>query len=115
MSRSVFISDYSVACALGGDNAAVAAGLFAAAPNVVRDKAELTDGRAVPVGRMAGEFGNAEQTRTNRITAHCLAPLAATIEVAKARYGADRLACFIRHGERRAHCTLGAFALRIRR
>lgn len=95
MSRGVFISDYSVACALGGDKAAVAAGLFAAAPNVVRDKAELTDGRAVPVGRMNGEFGDPNQTRTNRITAHCLAPLTATIEAAKARYGADRLGVIV--------------------
>ncbi len=95
MNGGVFISDYSVACALGGDNAAVAAGLFAAAPNVVRDKAELSDGRAVPVGRMSGKFGKPEQTRTNRITAHCLAPLAAAIEAAKARYGADRLGVIV--------------------
>lgn len=92
MSRGVFISDFSVACALGGDNEAVAAGLFAAAPKVVRDSAELTSGRAVPVGRLAGELGgNAKDTRTNRISAQCLAPLRGAIEAAKARHGADRV------------------------
>jgi 3-oxoacyl-[acyl-carrier-protein] synthase-1 len=93
---SVFISDFSVACALGPDNATVASNLFAAKPNVVRDSAELSSGRAVPVGRFAGELGgDAAQTRTNRIVAHCLAPLRDTIEQAKARYGADRVGVLV--------------------
>lgn len=93
---SVFISDYAVACALGGDNAAVAANLFAPKPNVVRDSAELSNGHVVPVGRFAGELGgDPAQTRTNRIVAHCLAPLTSTIERAKARYGADRVGVLV--------------------
>lgn len=93
---SVFISDYAVACALGGDNAAVAANLFASKPNVVRDTAELSNGHVVPVGRFAGELGgDPAQTRTNRIVAHCLAPLTSTIERAKARYGADRVGVLV--------------------
>lgn len=96
MSRGVFISDFSIACALGAGNEAVAAGLFARAPKVVRDTAELSDGRAVPVGRMAGDLGgDAADTRTNRIIAHCLAPLGQAIEAAKARYGADRVGVIV--------------------
>lgn len=92
---NVYISDFSVACALGGDNAAVAANLFAAKPRVVSDTAELTSGRAVPVGRMRDLGGDPAQTRTNRIVAHAYAPIAGAVEAVKARYGAGRVGAII--------------------
>jgi 3-oxoacyl-[acyl-carrier-protein] synthase I len=92
---SVYISDFSVACALGGDNAAVAANLFAASPRVVSDTAELTSGRAVPVGRMRTLAGDSAQTRTNQIVAHTYAPIAGVVDAVKARYGADRVGAII--------------------
>ncbi|RZJ32713.1 MAG: beta-ketoacyl-ACP synthase [Brevundimonas sp.] len=96
MTTPVFIADYSVACALGPDRASVAAGLFAAAPARLSGEATLTTGRVVPVGRLTFDLdGPAEQTRTNRILAHCLAPLTDAIEAAKARFGADRVGVVI--------------------
>lgn len=92
---SVYISDFSVASALGGDNAEVAANLFAPAPRVVSDTAELTSGRPVPVGRMRYLAGDPAQTRTNRIVTHCFAPLASAVDALKARYGADRVGAVI--------------------
>jgi 3-oxoacyl-[acyl-carrier-protein] synthase-1 len=92
---SVYISDFSVACALGGDNATVAANLFAASPRVVSDTAELTSGRAVPVGRMRTLVGDPAQTRTNQIVAHTYAPIAGAVDAVKARYGADRVGAII--------------------
>lgn len=91
---SVFIADYAVACALGGDNAAVAAALFADKPLTVHDRAELSDGRIVPVGRMPLS-GDVVSTRTNRIIAQCYAPLARAVEAAKARYGAARVGAIV--------------------
>jgi 3-oxoacyl-[acyl-carrier-protein] synthase-1 len=91
MAARAFISDYSVACALGLSRAAVADALFAAEPQRIGGVAELSDGRPVPVGRLA-EFAAAGVTRTNRIVAHCFAPIAQKAAAAIARYGADRVA-----------------------
>lgn len=88
---SIFIHDFSVACALGDDNAAVAENLFAADPPLLRDRAELADGRTTPVGRVHTLAGPETETRTNRIVAHCYAPLAAAVDAARARYGAARI------------------------
>src|SRR5262245_48501924 len=92
----VYISDFSVACALGMDRDAVAAKLFSDAPAQIGDAAELGDGRVVPVGRLPGALEGVEGvTRTNRIVAHCLAPLRDAIAAAKARYGSDRVGVVI--------------------
>lgn len=88
---SIFIHDFSVACALGDDNAAVAENLFAPDPPLLRDRAELADGRTTPVGRVQTLAGPETETRTNRIVAHCYAPLAAAVDAARARYGAARI------------------------
>lgn len=90
-SAPVFIEDYSIACALGGDKVIVAQHLFATEPPVVAGTAELNDGRSVPVGRLAGLAPLAGQTRTNCILAQCFAPLAESVNDAKSRYGAARL------------------------
>lgn len=87
---NVYIEDYSIACALGGDRDAVTAKLFADAPPVVAGRAELNDGRVVPVGRMDLAEKDRE-TRTNRITAQCYAPLAACVAAAREKFGADRI------------------------
>lgn len=88
---SIFIHEFSVACALGDDNAAVAENLFAPDPPLLRDRAELADGRTTPVGRVHTLAGPETETRTNRIVAHCYAPLAAAVDAARARYGAARI------------------------
>lgn len=96
MSADVFIADYSVMCALGPTKNVVASKLFAARPQTVRDSAELTGGRVVPVGRLSGALdAPANETRTNQIVAHCYAPLATAVEAAKTRYGADRVGVVI--------------------
>lgn len=96
MSVAVHIADFSVACALGAEKSVVAANLFAARPPAVRDSAELTDGRVVPVGRLSGALSApADETRTNQIVAHCYAPLARAVEEAKSRFGADRVGVVI--------------------
>ncbi|WP_420471504.1 beta-ketoacyl-ACP synthase [Brevundimonas sp. FT23042] len=96
MPAPIHIADYSVACALGPDRDAVASALFAAAPARVSGEATLTTGRVVPVGRLTFDpEGPAGETRTNRILAHCLAPLRNAIEAAKARFGADRIGVVI--------------------
>jgi 3-oxoacyl-[acyl-carrier-protein] synthase-1 len=96
MSGDVHIADFTAACALGMDNAAVAERLFAAAPTAIGDTAELGDGRVVPVGRLPGPLdGDDTATRTNRIVAHCLAALRDAIASAKAHYGSDRVGVVI--------------------
>lgn len=109
----IFIADYSVACALGMDRAAVADALFAAEPSRIRDSAELSDGRAVPVGRLAGALSAADgDTRTNQLLAHCLGPLAQAIEAARARFGAKRVGVVI--GTSTSGIGEGGEALRLR-
>jgi 3-oxoacyl-[acyl-carrier-protein] synthase I len=95
MTLDVFISDYSVACALGLEKRAVADNMFSN-PTPIRDSAELSDGRVVPVGRLAGPLDAPKgETRTNRILAHCYAPLALAFADFHARFGADRLGVVI--------------------
>jgi 3-oxoacyl-[acyl-carrier-protein] synthase-1 len=95
-SADIFIADYSIACALGVDRAAVADALFASKPATIRDSAELSDGRVVPVGRLAGALSAGDvDTRTNQLLAHCIAPLANAIAAARAQYGADRIGVVI--------------------
>jgi len=94
MSAAIYISEFSVVCALGQDTPTVAANIFSAAPRTISAVATLTDGRPMPVGRVT--LGNAlEETRTNRIVAQCLAPLAEAIADVKERVGADRLGVVI--------------------
>lgn len=92
MTRALaFIQDYALACALGGDRESVAANLFAEAPMALNDSAELNDGRVVPVGRLKALDAPADQTRTNRILAHCFARLRRSVEAAKSRFSAGRI------------------------
>lgn len=95
MSAPIHIQDFSVACALGDDTETVARNLFADAPPLLRDAATLADGRSTPVGRVSALSGPAHETRTNRIIAHCYAPLAAAVAAARARHGAERVGIVI--------------------
>ncbi len=95
MSAGAYIQDFSVTCALGDDTAAVADNLFAAAPPLLRESAVLADGRMTPVGRVQALGGPAHETRTNRVIAHCYAPLAAAVARARDRFGADRVGVVI--------------------
>lgn len=109
----IFIADYSVACALGMDRASAAEALFAAKPSPIRDSAELSDGRAVPVGRLAGALNaSAADTRTNQLLAHCIAPLAGAIDAARAQFGADRVGVVV--GTSTSGIGEGGEALRFR-
>lgn len=92
---AIFIQDYSVTCALGDDKRSVAESLFAPAPPMLGDTALLADGRATPVGRVSALAGPEHETRTNRIIAQAYAPLAAAVEAARARYGAERIGVVI--------------------
>jgi 3-oxoacyl-[acyl-carrier-protein] synthase-1 len=88
----IFIAAFSAACALGADSAAIAANLFAAEPRRISGVAKLSDGRAVPVGRLPFELGAAPgETRTNRILAHCYERIADDVAAVREACGADRL------------------------
>lgn len=92
---AVYIQDFSVTCALGDDTSGVAESLFAAAPPLLCDSAKLADGRVTPVGRVKALGGPEHETRTNRIIAHAYVPLAAAIDAARERFGADRVGVVI--------------------
>jgi 3-oxoacyl-[acyl-carrier-protein] synthase-1 len=92
MSGNVCVQAYSAVCALGGEKGAIATSLFAPTPEPIGETAQLSDGRCVPVGRVSGDLdGPTSETRTNRIIAHCCAPLALQIAQARERFGAHRL------------------------
>jgi 3-oxoacyl-[acyl-carrier-protein] synthase I len=95
MTAAVFIQTFSVTCALGDDAETVAGELFAASPPPLRSIAALSDGRTTPVGRVTQLGGPESETRTNRIIAHCYAPLAGAVAAARAQYGADRVGVVI--------------------
>lgn len=91
----IYIQDFAVVSALGGDKQTTMRNLFAAAPAVVSGHAELNSGRLVPVGRVSALDQGGGATRTNRLTAQCYAPLAAKVAEARERYGAHRLGVVI--------------------
>jgi 3-oxoacyl-[acyl-carrier-protein] synthase I len=88
----IFVAAFSAACALGAENAAIAVNLFAAEPRRISGVARLSDGRAVPVGRLPFELTAAPgETRTNRILAHCYERIADDVAAVREACGADRL------------------------
>jgi 3-oxoacyl-[acyl-carrier-protein] synthase-1 len=92
MSAPVFISHYSVACALGMDRARVSEMLFSDAPPKISDAATLNDDRVVPVGRLPKSIEHLEaSSRTNRIVAHCYQSLSIAVADAIERFGAERV------------------------
>lgn len=94
--EAIYINAFAIACALGRDNAAVAANLFAAGPAVVNDVAELLDGTSVPVGRLPFALpAIADETRTNRLIEHCYGPISEAVTDMRDRFGPTRLGVVI--------------------
>lgn len=94
--EQIYINAFSVACALGHDNRAVAHNLFGVSPAPVSDIAELLDGRIVPVGRLPFTLpAIANETRTNRLIDHCYAEVADAVTDVRERFGPARLGVVI--------------------
>jgi 3-oxoacyl-[acyl-carrier-protein] synthase-1 len=93
--RDIFIEDYAVACALGGDREAVAARLFSASPPKVAGAYELRDGRVMPVGRIDSLHPAPGETRTNALSKLVFAPMAHSVARARECFGAERLGVVI--------------------
>lgn len=94
--EAIYINAFAVGCALGGDNRTVAEGLFGAAPPPVRGVATLLDGRTVPVGRLTCALPAIDnETRTNRIVAHCYGQIADAVADMREEVGPGRLGVVI--------------------
>lgn len=97
----VYISGASAANALGSSWESVADALFAGDRSGLEGKAQLSDGRTPPVGRLRSEPAPlpaplAEwESRNNRLVHLCLQPLLPAIEAAAGRYGLARLGVVI--------------------
>jgi 3-oxoacyl-[acyl-carrier-protein] synthase-1 len=94
MNRAVYVHDFSVLCALGGDTASVRTNLLSPAPPPVHKSANLTDGRAVPVGRLPVELAG-EDTRCNLLADRCVAELEPAIAAKLQTFGASRFAVVV--------------------
>ena len=94
LARTVHIAAYSAACSLGATAAEIGDALFGATPPAVSGRARLISGREVPVGRLPFALAPHEaipDSRSNRLLAHCLAPLLPILEHAIASVGARRV------------------------
>jgi 3-oxoacyl-[acyl-carrier-protein] synthase-1 len=76
MTQAIYIHDFSVLCALGGDSASVRRALMADAPPPVGGRWTLTDGRTVPVGAVTLDKlpGDAD-SRCNIMADRCLSEI----------------------------------------
>lgn len=96
-SRHAYVAAQTVACALGGDSAAVSVALFGESPPPVSGSWTLADGRAVPVGRLPFVLPPSDisdpaiRSRTNRLLEHALKTLEEPIAAAISRYGPARV------------------------
>lgn len=97
----IYFAAMSAANSLGRDWGEVAARLFAADKVGLDGRAELNDGRSVPVGRLGFELAALPQAlcgwegRNNRLVHYCLTPLLPEIDRAAARFGSHRIGVVI--------------------
>lgn len=94
--RSIYIQAYAAACALGADAAEVAARLLGPSPPVVGGRAQLADGRSVPVGRLPFALPPADssvtgRSRNNRLLAHAYREVEAAMARSIDRFGPARV------------------------
>ncbi|MDR3500924.1 MAG: beta-ketoacyl-ACP synthase [Parvibaculum sp.] len=93
----IYFAAMSAANALGRDWDDVASRLFAADGAGLERRADLNDGRSVPVGSLGFELAALPaaledwEGRNNRLVYHCLVPLLPEIERVIARFGASRI------------------------
>lgn len=94
---AVFLSEISVANALGADWNEVAENLFSGDLRGLETQSEINDGRSVPVGRLNFEPDALPsslagwESRNNRLINHCLAQMMPAIEELIGKYGAQRI------------------------
>jgi 3-oxoacyl-[acyl-carrier-protein] synthase-1 len=101
MTRPVYVHEYSIACALGGDAASVRHALLSPSPSRVHVKMSLKDGREVPAGVLPLDLPETGDTRCNGLADHCLSDLERAIAKHKSEVGAARMAVII------GTCTAG--------
>lgn len=96
MTRSIYIHEFAIACALGEDAPTVRRNLLSATPPAVSGQAILIDGRTVPAGLLPFEFADdASDSRCNRIADHCLKSLSDVIARHIETVGTQRLAVIV--------------------
>ncbi len=80
MGKAIYIHDYSVICALGGDADTVRRNLLSEAPKAVSGSWRLTGGRTVPVGAVAMRPSPGDPDgRCNAMADRCLAAIDASL------------------------------------
>ncbi|MGY3941788.1 beta-ketoacyl-[acyl-carrier-protein] synthase family protein [Aeromonas tecta] len=97
-----YIRDYGLVCALGEGKVAMSAALSAWHSSGVtpldHERAELSDGRLTPIGRVGGELPAIPaalavyDSRNNRLLLAALTQIQPALNELKSRFGADRIA-----------------------
>jgi 3-oxoacyl-[acyl-carrier-protein] synthase-1 len=94
LARAIYIHEYFVTCALGGDTNAVREGVLSQGPAAVAGQATLPDGRVVPVGSMPVRLSSgrdAADTRCNAMADLCLEGLGTAIAQVRDAVGSHRI------------------------
>jgi 3-oxoacyl-[acyl-carrier-protein] synthase-1 len=95
MKRAVYIHDYAIACALGGNAAEVQRNLLSSTPRTIGSEARIPGGRVVPVGTLGFALPGDAQSRCNRLADHCLAALYPTLARQMEATGPKRVAVVV--------------------
>lgn len=97
----IYFNAFGIANSLGRDWRDIDAHLFAGDPAGLMQRAEINDGRCVPVGRLGfdpeplPERLAEWESRNNRLVYHCLQQIWPAIETAKTRFGSSRIGVVI--------------------
>ncbi len=101
MNHRVYLNDLGVVCALGAGRAEVAHGLFADAPGGLSACDDVLPGRSLALGRVHAQLPDmaelpvAWRGRNNALLDIALRQIAAPVQAAIARHGADRVAVVV--------------------
>src|SRR5579862_6259603 len=92
MNSAVYIHEFAIVCALGEHTETVQRNLLSETPGSIVGQAQLTDGRAVPVGRTSfdPEMDLAD-TRCNQLADRCIRALESSVARHVNSVGPERL------------------------
>ncbi len=117
--QPVYFTAMSATNSLGRDWGEVASRLFAADRTGLGRRADLNDGRSVPVGGLGFELQALPEAlqgwegRNNRLVYHCLRPLMPEIERAIGRFGARRVGVVVGTSTSGIECSEAALRERV--
>ena len=93
---AIYIHEFAVLCALGDNTDAVERNLLSPAPKRIDGRAQLTDGRVVPVGEVSRDSAiDLADTRCNQLADRCLATLQPSLDRHRDAVGPERLAVVV--------------------